>query len=51
MDYLDDPLIVAVVEQIKNDIIKEDETAIYELLSFLPKKRLLAYLPEEIQEN
>ncbi len=51
MDYLDDPLIEAVVEQIKVDIIEQDETALYELLNFLPKRRLMGYLPEETQER
>lgn len=50
MDYLDDPLIEAVVEQIKKDFVEQDETALYELLAFLPKRRLLGYLPEETQE-
>lgn len=50
MDYLDDPLIEAVVEQIKKDFQEQDETALYELLSFLPKRRLLGYLPEETQQ-
>lgn len=50
MDYLDDPLIFAVVERIKEDLLEGDETAIYELLSFTPKKHLMAYLPFEGQE-
>ncbi len=50
MDYLDDPLIEAVVEQIKKDFVEQDETALYELLAHLPKRRLLGYLPEETQE-
>ena len=51
MDIYDDPLIEAVVEQIKKDFVEHDETALYELLSFLPKRRLLGYLPEEEQER
>lgn len=50
MDIYDDPLIEAVVEQIKKDFVEQDETALYELLSFLPKRRLLGYLPEETQQ-
>ena len=40
-------LIDAVIEEIKKDIASGDLTAIDELLSFLPKKSLLYYLPEE----
>lgn len=50
MDIYDDPLLEAVVEQIKKDFEEQDETALYELLSFLPKRRLLGYLPEETQQ-
>lgn len=50
MNYLDDPLIEAVVEQIKKDFVEQDETALYELLSFLPKRRLMGFLPEETQQ-
>lgn len=50
MDIYDDPLLEAVVEQIKKDFTEQDETALYELLSFLPKRRLLGYLPEETQQ-
>ena len=39
-------LLDKVVEQIKKDINDKDETAIHELLQFLPKERLEAYLPE-----
>ena len=51
MDIYDDPLIEAVVEQIKKDFVEQDETALYELLSFLPKRRLMGYLPEEEQDR
>lgn len=46
-DYLNSPLIDAVVEQIKKDLESNDETAICELLSFVPEKNLINYLPEE----
>lgn len=51
MDIFDDHILEAVVEQIKKDFTEQDETALYELLSHLPKRRLLGYLPEEIQET
>lgn len=44
---MDDPLIEAVIEQMKKDFEEGDVTAIYELLEFLPKKYLKGYLPEE----
>lgn len=46
-DYLNSPLINTVVDQIKKDIENRDETAICELLSFIPKKNLINFLPEE----
>lgn len=46
-NYLDSPLINRVVEQIKRDIEQNDETALCELLSFVPVKNLVQYLPEE----
>jgi hypothetical protein len=48
---MEDPIIEAVIQQIKEDLAMQDETAIYELLEFLPKKNMLAYLPEEISEQ
>ena len=45
---MEDPIIEAVIEQIKKDFEMNDVTAIYELLESLPKKNLLGYLPEEI---
>jgi hypothetical protein len=51
MDIYDDPILESVVEQIKKDFVEQDETALYELLSFLPKRRLLGYLPEETQQQ
>lgn len=49
MEMFDDHLLDAVVEQIKKDFEEQDETALYELLSNLPKRRLMAYLPDEVQ--
>ncbi len=46
-NYLDSPLIDRVVEEIKRDIEQHDETALCELLSFVPVKNLIQYLPEE----
>jgi hypothetical protein len=46
-DYLNSPLINAVVDQIKKDLEDKDETAICELLSFIPEKNLINFLPEE----
>ena len=40
-------LINAVIEQIKKDIVDGDETAIEELLWYLPAQKLIWYLPEE----
>ena len=48
---MEDPLIEAVIEQMRKDFDFDDITAIYELLKFTPKKNLLAYLPEEISET
>lgn len=44
---MEDPIIEAVIQQIRQDLFMDDVTAIHELLQNLPKKRLLAYLPEE----
>jgi hypothetical protein len=41
-------LIDLVLDQIEYDIDVGDLTAIEELLKYLPKERLRAYLPEEI---
>jgi len=41
-------LIDLVLDQIEYDIDVGDLTAIEELLKYLPKERLKAYLPEEI---
>ena len=46
-NYLESPLINAVVEQIKKDLQEQDETALYELLSFIPAINLIQFLPEE----
>jgi hypothetical protein len=48
---MEDPIIEAVIEQIRRDFEMDDVSAIYEMLEFLPKKNLLAYLPEEISEQ
>jgi hypothetical protein len=40
-------LIDRVIEQIKEDILIEDVTALDELLKFTPVENLIAYLPEE----
>jgi hypothetical protein len=48
---MEDPIIEAVIEQMKEDLQYGDVSAIYEMLEFLPKKNLLAYLPEEISEQ
>lgn len=48
---MEDPIIEAVIQQIKEDLAMQDESAIYELLEFLPKKNLLAYLPEDISNE
>lgn len=50
-DYLNSPLIDAVVKQIKSDLSHNDETAICELLSFVPEKNLIQFLPEEQWEK
>jgi hypothetical protein len=48
---MEDPIIEAVIEQMRKDFEMDDVTAIYELLEFLPKKNLLGYLPEEVSEQ
>ena len=40
-------LLDAVIEQIKGDIEIGDYTAIVELLAYIPRQHLLAYLPED----
>lgn len=40
-------LIDAVIEQILKDVEDGDTTAVWELLSFIPKDNLLQFLPEE----
>lgn len=44
-------LIDRVIEEIKNDILVGDLTAIDELLTFVPKENLIAFLPEEEWER
>jgi hypothetical protein len=48
---MEDPIIEAVIEQMRKDFEMDDVTAIYELLESLPKKNLLGYLPEEVSEK
>jgi hypothetical protein len=48
---MEDPIVEAVIEQMRKDFEMDDVTAIYELLEHLPKKNLLGYLPEEIAEQ
>ncbi len=43
---MEDPIIEAVIAQMRIDFEMGDTTAIYELLEHIPKKNLLAYLPE-----
>ena len=40
-----------VLEQIKKDIAAGDVTAIEELVTAVPMKNLVAYLPEEVWAN
>lgn len=40
-------LIERIVEQIKSDLALNDVEALEELLSFVPRENLIAYLPEE----
>ena len=44
-------LIERVIEEIKNDLLNGDVTALEELLSTTPKENLIAYLPEEEWER
>jgi hypothetical protein len=44
-------LINRAIEEIKSDISMGDLTALDELLSFVPRKNLLAFLPEEEWEK
>lgn len=48
---MEDPIIEAVIAQIKQDFLMNDESALYELLDSIPKKNLLAYLPEEVSQK
>jgi hypothetical protein len=47
-ESMSDKLIDAVIEQIKKDILIGDVTAIDELLRYLPKQKLEAFLSEEV---
>lgn len=44
-------LIDRVIERIKEDIASGDVTALDELLTFVPKENLIAFLPEEEWEQ
>jgi hypothetical protein len=44
-------LIDRVIEEIKNDILNGDLTAIDALLTFVPKENLIAFLPEDERER
>ena len=48
---MEDPVIEAVIEQIRRDFEMDDVSSLYEMLEFLPRKNLLAYLPEEVSEQ
>ena len=48
---MEDPIIEAVIDQIKEDLKYGDVSAIYEMLESVPRKNLLAYLPEEVSEQ
>lgn len=50
-NHPESPLLNAVVEQIKKDLQEKDETAIYELLSFISPVSLIQYLPEKRWKN
>ncbi len=43
-----DELIDAVIEQITQDVKNADFTAIEELLKFVPRKNLIAFLKEDV---
>jgi len=48
---IEQDLIDAVINQIRYDISFGDETAIDELLGFVPVENLIGYLPEEDAEK
>lgn len=48
---IEQQIIDAVINQIRYDISFGDETAIDELLGFVPVENLLGYLPEEDAEK
>jgi len=45
---IEQKLIDQVLEQILQDILNGDLTAIEELIKFIPESNLVAYLPEEV---
>jgi hypothetical protein len=44
-------LINRVMDQIEDDFDKGDLTALEELLKFVPRENLIAYLPEEMNDE
>ena len=48
---MEDPVIEAVIEQIRRDFEMDDVSALYEMLEYVPNKNLLAYLPEEVSKQ
>lgn len=46
-ETLEENLIDTVIEEIKSDILVGDLTAIFALLTFVPVKNLISFLPEE----
>jgi hypothetical protein len=48
---MEDPIIEAVIEQMRKDFEMDDVSAIYELLESSSKKNLLSYLPEEVAKQ
>ncbi len=39
-------LITTIITEIENDLAKQDKSALYELLTYVPTHNLVAYLPE-----
>jgi hypothetical protein len=48
---MEDLIIEAVIQQIKRDFEMDYISALHEMLKDVPKKKLLAYLPEEISDE
>ena len=47
---IEQKLIDQVLEQMLQDILNADFTAIEELIKFIPESNLIAYLPEEVTQ-